>query len=324
MAWAAVVVCAGGCEEAPTRPVVEKGKSVRIVVVGPGKDDPDWPIIAACAGPAVSLERTVQVDVRGPAATSPAQQRAVLAELMDEPVDVICLMPIDADAVRPDLERLSRSGRSIITFGRDVPKSVRMAYVGPHEDDIGDRAGEAVLSWLDPSRRSVVIVGQVSADGPQSTRYFSAKNRMRRGIAEIMREIDTSASPWNAADQVRAEAARFPRAACWLFLDEWPLISDKVWMPLVPETSNVVVCGASPRWFGRLKRREIHALIAYDLQQAVEGAVQAAVHLTRRNNPGLQGRDIPVEIITLENIGSLERRREAWLKGMRAGPQSGS
>lgn len=317
-----IVCISAGCDNAP-RSMLEKGKAVKIVVVGPSRDDPDWPIVEACAKTALSTERNVAVEVRGPASASPVQQREILAALVDESVDVICLMPIDADAVRPELDRLARSGRGVVTIGRDVRDSARAAFVGPHEEDVGNKAGEAALAWLDEARRSVVIVGAVSPNGPRSVRYFAAKDRLRRGIAQILREIDTSASPWNAADQVRDEAAKYPRVACWLFLDEWPLVSDKVWKPLVPETSNVVVCGMSPRWFGRLKRREIHALIGYDLQQAVESGLQTAVHVARRDEFGQKGRDLPVEVFTMENIKTLERRRKLWEKGERAGPNIG-
>ncbi len=208
----------------------------------------------------------------------------------------------------------------MITFGRDARDSARVAFVGPPETEIGNRAGEAVLNWLEESRRSVMIVGSTSRESPYALRFIGAGERLKTGGADVLREVDSSLAPWNAADLVRAESTRFPRVACWLFLDEWPLISDKVWKPLVPTTSRVVVCGASPRWFGRLKRHEIHALIGYDLQQAVEGAIQTAVHVVRRANMGQQGRDLPVEIITLENVKAFERRREAWLAGRAAGP----
>ena len=314
-----LAIALGGCDE-PARPPTEKGKAVRIVVVGPGQDDADWPIISACIAPAISRERTVTAEARAPATTSPVRQREMLAELINEPVDAICLMPIDGDAVRREIALLSQSGRSVITFGRDASDSERVAYVGARESDIGERAGEAVLSWLDESRKSVIIVGPTSRESPHALRYHEAKERLMGGAADVIREVDCSAAPWNAADQVRAESARFPRVACWLFLDESPLLSDKVWMPLVPSTSRVVVCGASSRWFGRLRRHEIHTLIGYDIQQAVEGAIQTAIYVVRRNTMGQRGRDLPAEIITLENIDSFERRRAAWLTGRRAGP----
>lgn len=311
-----------GCEE-PTRPPSEKGKAVRIVVVGPGQDDPDWPVITACVSPAISNERTVTAEARAPVTASPALQREVLAALLNEPIDAVCLMPIDEDALVPEIARLSQSGRSVITFGRDVRDSARAAYVGPRESDIGTRAGQAVLTWLDDTRRSVIVVGPIADGSPYSLRYHEAREQMKIGGADVLREVDTSASPWNAAGRVRDESARFPRVACWLFLDEWPLLSDKVWMPLVPATSRVVVCGASPRWFGRLRRHEIHALIGYDMQQAVEGAIQTAIYVVRRNALGQRGRDLPAEVITLENIGSFERRRNEWLAGRKAGPDAG-
>lgn len=296
---------------------------MRIIVVGPGQDDADWPVIAACVAPAISHERTVTAEARAPAKATVAHQREMLAGLVDEPIDAVCLMPIDSEALHPEIARLSQSGRSVITFGRDVPGSARVAFVGPRESDVGERAGEAVLTWLGDSRKSVIIVGATSADSPHSLRYHSAKERMQVGGADVLREVDSSAMPWSTAGRVRDESEKYPRVACWLFLDEWPLISDKVWMPLVPSTSRVVVCGASPRWFGRLRRHEIHTMIGYDLQQAVEGAVQTAVYVVRRNALGQRGRDLPAEVITLENIESFERRWKAWSEGRRAGPNSG-
>ena len=68
---------------------------------------------------------------------------------------------------------------------------------------------------------------------------------------------------------------------------------------------------------------EIHALIGYDLQQAVEGGLQTAVHVARRDEFGQKGRDLPVEVFTMENIKTLERRRKLWEKGERAGPNIG-
>lgn len=308
-----------GCD-APARPPTEKGKAVRIVVVGPGQDDADWPIINACIAPAIASERTVIAEGMAPAIASPARQREMLAALITEPIDAVCLMPIDGEAVRPEIARLSQSGRCVITFGRDAGDSMRAAYVGPSETDIGHRAGEAVLKWLDESRRSVIVVGPTSRESPHVLRYHGAMERLRGGSADVLREVDCSAAPWNAADQVRAESAKFPRVACWLFLDESPLLSDKVWNPLVPSTSRVVVCGASPRWFGRLRRHEIHTLVGYDVQQAVEGAIKTAIYVVRRDAVGQGGRVLPAEVISLENIDAFERRRAAWLTGRAAGP----
>lgn len=308
-----------GCDK-PGVPPPEKNRPVRIVMVGTGQDDPDWPIISACVAPAAASDRAVTAVARAPATVSVRLQRELLADLVKEPIDAVCLIPIDGDAVRTEISTLSKSGRCVITFGRDARDSARSAFVGPPESEIGDRAGEAVLKWLDESRRSVMIVGAMAADSPYALRCIGARQRLQKGGADVLREVDSSSAPWNSADQVRAESTRFPRVACWLFLDEWPLISDKVWKPLVPTTSRVVVCGASPRWFGRLKRHEIHALIGYDLQQAVEGAVKTAVNVVRRANMGQNGRDMPVEVITLENIKAFERRRDEWLAGRAAGP----
>ena len=104
-----------------------------------------------------------------------------------------------------------------------------------------------------------------------------------------------------------------------MFLDDWPLKADKDWSPLVPDISSVVVCSGSPRWFARLKRREIHALITYNLQRAVEGAVSSAINAARQSTLGIEGRDLPVEIVTPATLPAYEKKREAWLRGERVG-----
>ena len=311
-------VLAGCSDEA--MPKADKRKKVRIAVVGTAKSDPDWPILVACAPTALRFQDQVEVEVRAGETPSPTEQRAILAALVAEPFDAVCVMPIDADAIRPEIAQLARSGKPVVTFGVDVPLSERVSFHGPHEEEIGHAAAAAVLDLLPSTRVSVGLIGPGAGSARYGARYRALKERLAgQGRADIIREADCTAEPWAAAELVRNEAKRYPRMGCWVFLDDWPLKADKDWSPLVPDISSVVVCSGSPRWFARLKRREIHALITYNLQRAVEGAVSSAINAARQSTLGIEGRDLPVEIVTPGTLPAYEKKREAWLRGERAG-----
>jgi len=308
-----------GCRD-EEMPKADKRKKIRIAVVGTSKSDPDWPIIVACAPAALVYQDGVAVEVRAGESPSPAEQRTILAALVTEPFDAVCVMPIEPDAIRPEIAQLARVGKPVVTFGVDVRSSERVSFHGPHEEDIGFAAAAAVLNLLPSTRISVGLIGPGARDERYGARCRALKERLvNGGKADIIREVDCTPEPWAAADLVRDEAKRYPRMGCWVFLDDWPLKADKDWSPLVPDISSVVVCNGSPRWFGRLKRREIHALITYNLQRAVEGAIGTAINAARQSTLGIEGRDLPVEIVTPSTLPVFEKKREAWLRGQRAG-----
>jgi ABC-type sugar transport system substrate-binding protein len=83
---------------------------------------------------------------------------------------------------------------------------------------------------------------------------------------------------------------------------------------LVPRGCGIVLCNGSPRYLGLLREGLVVAVITYDLRQAIEEALTAAVRLAEGGDTRLIAPKslTPVEIVTIRNLPHYEAQWETW------------
>jgi ABC-type sugar transport system substrate-binding protein len=309
-----VALFAAGCDD-DSAGTARKGKErVRIAIVGQSRDDPTWPVIQATAAWFGDRYRLASVETLAPETLSPGEQKKLLAGLVDRPFDAVCVVVFDSDAVRASIQELVRHGKRVVTIGRDVPGSERYAHCGPSEFDVGRAAAQACAMVLRGRAPTIMLLHAGVENDAYASRYYAFKNELPlMGDLQLLSEVDCAGRQMDAAHLVRVEARRYPRAGCWVLLDDWPLRAIPETDRLLPLGGGIVLCDGSPRYWPRLRDGQILAMITYDFRRAVEESLLAGsrgpTDVEEIRNASYTP---PTEIITVRELESFEQRWKLW------------
>jgi hypothetical protein len=309
-----LAVAATSCKDDNLRTPSEDREPVRIALIGEARDDPTWPVLQATATWFTNRHRRAEVDTDAPRTISPGEQRKLLADLATKPYDAVCVVPSDPDAVRASIQDLVRHGKRVMTLGRDVSKSDRHACFGPSNTETGRTAAQACAVVLRGRAPTIMLLYGGVENDTYAARYYAFKNELPllEGL-QVLREVDCAGKELDAAHLVRVEARRYPRAGCWVFLEDWPLKSVSDHERLLPLGGGIVLCDGSPRHWARLRDGQILALITYDFRLAVEEALLAASRRpTNQKEARYTSLNLPPEIVTVRELESCERRWQLW------------
>ncbi|HKQ47022.1 MAG TPA: substrate-binding domain-containing protein [Phycisphaerae bacterium] len=305
-----------GCRPGGERPP-RRDRIVRIVVIGEAEDEPTWAVVQATAAAFVRNNPLTHVVTRAPRTASPSAQQDLLRALEQEEIDAACIHPIDSASLREMIDVLSQRGLPIVVFGRDVHTSKRGSYCGPSDFEIGQKSVEAAIRVLAHRAKSIILLHGGLDLEDRSKRYYGFKQGLSQttGVT-LLREVDCQGDPFTSVRLVRIESRRYPRAGCWVFLDDWPLRALRDDEPLLSLGATFVLCHGSPRYFERLRDGEVQAMIGYDYQKAVSESLLAAMRMVEDRTGGFSPVvDVPVEIVTAEQLPDYEARWKAWQRG---------
>jgi ABC-type sugar transport system substrate-binding protein len=290
---------------------------VRIVVIGEAENEPTWAVVQETA---LAFQRThslTQVTTYAPRISSPSGQIDLLRGLNLEEVDALCIHPVDPGALREPIDVLAQRGLPIVVIGRDVQPSERGSYCGPSDFEIGQKSVEAAMRILANRAKSIILLHGGTQNDERSRRYFGFKQEISKtaGVT-LLREVDCKGDPFDSVRLVRMEARRYPRVGCWVFLDDWPLRALAGNEPLLPSGATFVLCHGSPRYFERLGKGEVQAMIGYDYQMAVHEGLLAVLREAEDRTRGYSSViDVPPEIITADELPEYEARWKRWRRG---------
>lgn len=298
----------GGCEPEP--PDAPSKRDIHIVIIGEGKDEPTWPVICSAAAWLTDHLGTVTVQPVAPETSSPRIQLDLLKECSFSRVSAVCILPLDPDSIRSEIEALVRSGTPVLTFGSDVEGSARVAFCGPSEVELGKAAANACRATMEDPIKTVILLSSKADRYARRSRSFK-KALERTPRAELMREVICEPSPIDAVRVVRQEARMYPRVGAWVFLDDWPLRGLEAGDHLVPRRCRIVVCQGSPKYFEYLRSGELFSLIGYDLRETAREVLLAAVRAASGDETVPQFTAAP-EIITRRNVDAHAARWADW------------
>ncbi len=313
--WCLVMGAGWEVDRDPDRP---PANLVHIAVIGEAMDDPTWAVIKATAKSMDEQDRLAVVEALAPTTCSPRQQRELLRDLPSRGMDAACIFPTDADALRPVINELARSGFPIVMAGRDVPNSDRWAYCGPIEMEVGRAAAKACSAAIQGRPATVMVLHAGTEDLLYGNRYlgFKKESRLYASSWKVLRAVDCGRSRSEAVRLVKFESRKYARSGCWVFLDDWPLRGLPIGQRLLPEGCPIVLCNGSPRYFDRIRDGRIAAMVTYDFRASLAKAIAAARELAR-SGPSQHSlsETTAVVVITRNNLADHEARWAAWEKG---------
>lgn len=319
-----LVLAVAGCDDsAATKPATSPADR-HITLVGESQADPAWDVLKASADRFERENPRFKVRVVAPMTASPTDQQKLLMSLIDGDTQVVCLMPSDARALRPAIQKLSTGGRPVITIGLDVPTSNRAAYSGPSEIEIGRQAAAACALALEGRSTSAITLHAGEDDESRRVRrYAFAEELGMLGQYLIIREVDCGGNPLDAAQRMRVESEKYPRVGCWVLFDDWPLRVTPVRERILPLGCRIVLCHGSPLHVERVRRGEVQALIAYDLHESIANALNAARNLI--DAPTYQLPEFSMAetyTITVSELDWYERCWMNWRRGLPSPPET--
>ncbi len=213
-----------------------------IAVVGPGDNDPLWPVLAATASRHVAAWQALPVRIEAPPRVSSNAQTQLIRKLEAEGMRALCVQVVDVDASRSLLESLRRRGVVVVTMIDEVPVSPSFHHCGWDEHALGEKMAVALGEALrgleltsDPNvgmkeiaiiAPSALIASMSSSDQAESVgaairRYRGFRSALtKRSVIEILEE-----SPCDDPAELPAVIwdihKRFPTLDGWVLADGW-------------------------------------------------------------------------------------------------------
>jgi len=254
------------------------------------------------------------VDFLVPESRSPTAQQALLRSIKQREFDALCIVPINAAAIRSLVDAFVIDGKLVVTIARDIRDSRRAIHCGPSESQIGRLAAAACAIATQDRTKTVMLLHSGMDETSSRRRRIGFKDELATiHDTKLIAEYGCRDDPLEASRLVTVKAKSYPRTGCWVYLDDWPLRTIKPTQRLLPPSCGLILCNGSPDHFDRLRSGEIDAIIAFDYFQAVDEAIRAAARIVRTGEPdSLSFIEVPAEIITAKELDWHERRWDAW------------
>jgi ribose transport system substrate-binding protein len=167
-----VLTSAAGCGHAPTAGA--RKPRFAFVINVPGRF---WDIAhAGCLKAAA--EEGVEVEMHVPGASTAAQQKQIVEDLLSKGIDGLAITPLNPQSMTPVLNQASEF-MPVICMDSDALGSKRTCYIGTDNVELGRQLGEQMKKALPSGGRIALFVGQLDVG--------NARER-QQGIIEAMRD----------------------------------------------------------------------------------------------------------------------------------------
>ena len=290
---------------------------VRILVIGEGKDESSWPVIEATGRAFESAHPRVTVITESPAVASPKEQKALLKGALTRGFDAVCVLPVPSDALRGSVSEIANAGVPIILIGRDIKDSQRSAYSGPSQSELGRATATACGKVLENRSRTIMLLHANESNHHNSDRFRGFMQELPVvGGVHIVREMNCDGESSRALQLCKSESRKYPRVGCWVLLDDWPLRVLRPEDRLFGLGITIVLCNADPAHWPRMEDGQIQAMVAYDLQAALQEGLSTAFRMTRPDDKRFVTEvHIESEVITEDNFAEFRTRWALWRQG---------
>ncbi len=323
-----VVAClaallAAGCRESTELPEKRepRGAVHRVVLISPeSADRPEHKIMERAGEWLARRIPRSQVEVRPVGSRSPAQQQRLIDEARTH-TDILIVWPIEPEPLAPALIDAVQRGVGVFLIGSDCGPSSRTSYSGPSELDLGREAARAGVAALSGRAQSLMLLHGGDKIERDRSRYagFSVELTHHGGI-HLMHEENCSGDAIAAVREMRRASRLYPRCGGWALLGEWPLAALGAAEPIAPVGMAVVMISSSYRRLDDLRGGRIHAVVTFDIQEAVRGAMLSAVQwLNQKEDVRQVDRFTTVETITGLNLAEYEAKWQSLMTEMNAG-----
>ncbi|WP_437667021.1 sugar-binding protein [Sorangium sp. So ce1182] len=159
-----------GCDQGGGGEVSSKGdvkgkeataKVVKLAFVTNGSSD-FWKIAFAGVHK-YEQEAKIQVDIKVPQNSTPAEQNQLLESLASQGYDAVGVTVLAPDDQVTVLNKVAEKVK-LITFDSDAPKSKRLLYIGTNNYEAGKVLGNEIVKLLPKGGKMAVFVGMFAVD----------------------------------------------------------------------------------------------------------------------------------------------------------------
>lgn len=312
-----------GCRESPELPEKRepRGAIHRVALISPeSADRPEHKVMERAGEWLARRIPRSQVEVRPVGSRSPAEQQRLIEDVRSH-ADILIVWPIEPEPIKAVLRDTVERGTGVFLIGSDCGPKSRTSYSGPSELDLGREAARATEAALIGRAQSFMLLhaGETLERDRSRGVGFSSELAHHGGI-HLMHEENCKGDAIAAVREMRRLSRLYPRCGGWTLLGDWPLAALNPTEPIAPEGVAVVLISASHRRLADLEQGRVHALITYDVHEAVRGALVSAVQwLNQKEDVRLVDRYAPVKTVTGTNLAEHEAQWQAWMTGVSVG-----
>lgn len=312
-----------GCRESAELPEKRepRGAVYRIVLISPeSADQPEHKVMERAGEWLARRILRAQVEVRPVGSRSPAEQQRLIEETRAH-ADMLIVWPIEPVPLGPALIDTVQRGVGVFLIGSDCGPKSRTSFSGPSEMDLGREAARASAAALAGRAQSLMLLHGGESLELDRSRYVGFSQELRNhGEIHLMHEENCKGDAIAAVREMRRLSRLYPRCGGWTLLGEWPLAALSPAETIAPEGMAVVLISASHRRLVDLKAGRLHALVTYDIQDAVRGALLSAVQwLNQKEDVRQVDRYAPVRTVTGVNLAEHEAQWRTWMTNVSVG-----
>lgn len=340
LAYLVVLSAVIGCERQDYR---ERGRKKlenggQIVLVGPSREDPQWPGICGGALRFMAGVPTVRVECVVPEKDTVQSMRELLeAQLAREPA-AICVYVTPEDvaeptALRANLDRIARAQVLLVTMGCNPNDPRVYGHVNVDLEGGAELLGSSV-ERLAADRRSYVLVHEDGADQLASAVYARFASGIRHQHAtdwHLLEAVNTAERGNTPADAVVELLKTFPHVGVVVTLNPKPwLDTPPGWIQDLRGLNarfQFATLTTSPALWGRLGTPALPGT-ALALVGPLDGdigyaAVDLVVQALVSEREAVPRRTIPCEVVTAETLVDFARRYAESANGLDVMPYLG-
>jgi len=243
----------------------DDGPRQYIAFVGAGTTDPLWPVLRAGAERYAKTHPYHLIKYLVPDVVSPEEQAKLIHGLLgDVNLRGICVQVIDPKAMASVLGEASIHGVPVVTMIRDVTPSLRQAFCGIDEHNIGRQLAVAVGEAVEGSGNIMVLTSSVSDPVYQHRLAGFREGMDRQPNVHVLAYAECDGKRLQARHVLEEYTKRYPSVGAWVMLDNWAFSRRGNSLPKLINSRPIVAMNPFPLHWGRLESGECFALIGGD------------------------------------------------------------
>ena len=231
----------------------------------------------------------------------------------------LMINPINSNKLNNIINQGALSGTSIFTFGSDAPNSLRYAYFGPDNYDLGKQMGIKAVEAINENGTVAILAGSETDDAQQE--------RVRGAIEKVTEELflnvklaENGVIYTNGTSEDSKE--KFIQFNSENQIDVWIILSSSLYLsedifPINHGTVKIVACEGIPRQLELMDQGYIDYILAYDYFELGKMMLNSIIDLTQYDIEPEDKNYIPLTVINKYNTNEIDIWLENWNKWLK-------
>lgn len=303
------VLFAIGCNPPPAPgPAEIAAREMRIVIIGPGPDDPRWDAIIGGARLAVRAFQTAQLDIRTPVDSGgKALDDVVDSALALEP-HAVCLAVVEPAVANPAAARILKAGMPLVTFGTALELEGIYGHVEWRLANAAGLLGES-LEQLAGANRNYILIHRDGASPGERLAYLRFRLAAREAFSlHQLQEVNVAASRTSGREEIRRAIDLFPSTAIVVTLEPSAWLNNPEPRDTLGSTARFATTLAVPELWPALMKDQAIALCGSIDGEIGRYAIEMAIAGITHGRPPGRLATVECEIVTRRNLEDFSQR----------------